>query len=197
MKVAGVVLAAGAGVRLGRPKAQVELDGRRLVDLAVEACAHAGLDPVVVVTGAASVEPEPLAGTHQLKAPEVVVAHNPEWDSGQASSLRAGLAAVGARPEVDALVVTLVDTPGVRAEHLRRVVAALADGATAAVAAYRGQQRTPVGLVREVWAEVADAVHGDEGARAWLREHQGLVTPVECGDLGPWRDIDVPADLPS
>ena len=197
MKVAGVVLAAGAGVRLGRPKAQVELDGRRLVDLAVEACAHAGLDPVVVVTGAASVEPEPLAGTHQLKAPEVVVAHNPEWDSGQASSLRAGLAAVGARPEVDALVVTLVDTPGVRAEHLRRVVTALDDGATAAVAAYRGQQRTPVGLVRAVWADVAEAVHGDEGARAWLREHQGLVTPVECGDLGPWRDIDVPADLPS
>lgn len=195
MKVAGVVLAAGAGVRLGRPKAQVVLDGRRLVDLAVEACARAGLDPVVVVTGAAAVEPEPPAGTDQQDRPEVVVAHNPEWETGQASSLRAGLAVVAAHPDVDALVVTLVDTPGVGAAHLRRVVAALADGATAAVAAYRGQQRTPVGLVREVWAEVADAVRGDEGARAWLREHQGLVVPVECGDLGPWRDIDTPADL--
>ncbi|MGN6634083.1 MAG: nucleotidyltransferase family protein [Oryzihumus sp.] len=197
MKVAGVVLAAGAGVRLGRPKAQVVVDGRRLVDLVVDACARAGLDPVVVVTGAAAVEPEPLAETDQLDSAEVVVVHNPEWETGQASSLRAGLAAVGARPDVDALVVTLVDTPGVGAGHLRRVVAALADGATAAVAAYRGQQRTPVGLVREVWAEVADVVHGDEGARVWLRAHQGLVTPVECGDLGPWRDIDVPADLPS
>ena len=197
MRVAGVVLAAGAGVRMGRPKAEVEVGGRRLVDLTVETCARAGLDPIVVVTGAAAVVPSPLADSDDLASPVVVVAHNPEWQTGMASSLRTGLAIVDGHEEVDALVVTLVDTPGVGAEHLRRVVAALAGGATAAVAAYEGRPRTPVGLARLVWDDVSRAVRGDEGARRWLQDNPELVTPVECGDLGAWQDIDLPGDLPS
>jgi nicotine blue oxidoreductase len=43
---------------------------------------------------------------------------------------------------------------------------------------------------------VAGTVAGDEGARGWLRAHPDLVTQVECADLGPWTDIDTPADLP-
>jgi nicotine blue oxidoreductase len=53
-----------------------------------------------------------------------------------------------------------------------------------------------VGLTREVWADVAATVTGDEGARGWLRAHSNLVTHVECADLGSWKDIDTPADLP-
>ncbi|HEY8621585.1 MAG TPA: NTP transferase domain-containing protein, partial [Dermatophilaceae bacterium] len=52
MKVAGLVLAAGGGSRLGRPKAEVVVGGRRLVDLAIGSCARAGMNPVVVVLGA-------------------------------------------------------------------------------------------------------------------------------------------------
>ena len=196
MRVAGVVLAAGAGLRMGRPKAEVELGGRRLVDLTIETCARAGLDPVVVVTGAAAVVPSPLADTDDLASPVVLVAHNPEWQTGMASSLRTGLAVVDGHDEVDALVVTLVDTPSVGAEHLRRVVAALAGGATAAVAAYEGKPRTPVGLARLVWSDVSRAVRGDEGARGWLQDNPELVIPVECGDLGAWQDVDLPTDLP-
>ena len=196
MKVAGLVLAAGAGVRLGRPKAEVELGGRRLVDLTIETCARAGLDPVVVVTGATRLEPAPLAESDALVAPRVLLVHNPEWQTGMASSLRTGLAVVDGHEDVDAVVITLVDTPSVGAEHLRRVVAALAGGATAAVAAYEGKPRTPVGLAREVWADVSRAVRGDEGARLWLRDNPEMVTAVECGDLGPWQDIDLPTDLP-
>jgi CTP:molybdopterin cytidylyltransferase MocA len=53
LRIAGLVLAAGAGSRFGRPKAGVEAGGRRLVDLAIESCIRAGLSPVVVVLGAA------------------------------------------------------------------------------------------------------------------------------------------------
>jgi len=72
----------------------------------------------------------------------------------------------------------------------------LRDGATAAVATYRGKARTPVGLIREAWSEVARTVVGDKGARGWLRAHPQLVTEVECADLGPWIDIDTTEDLP-
>lgn len=80
--------------------------------------------------------------------------------------------------------------------HLRRIRSALRDGATAAVATYEGMTRTPVGLRREIWADVSQTVEGDEGVRRWLRTHQHLVTEAECADLGSWIDIDTPSDLP-
>jgi nicotine blue oxidoreductase len=195
-RVAAVILAAGAGTRFGQAKAGVEVGGRRLVDLAIESCVRAGLSPVVVVLGAARLTPlPPVAGTAAERA-VVRVVDNPDWATGLASSLRTGLAALEPDPEVGAAVVTLVDTPGVGAVHLRRIRSSLSEGATAVVATYRGELRTPVGLTREVWAEVAESAVGDEGARHWLRSHPHLVTEVECADLGPWTDIDTPGDLP-
>jgi nicotine blue oxidoreductase len=196
VKVAGLVLAAGGGSRFGRPKAEVEVGGRRLVDLAVQACVVAGLDPVVVVLGA--VWPTSLEAVERQDgdSADIRLVDNTDWASGMASSLRAGLAAVGEDLAIDAVVVTLVDTPGVGAGHLRRICSALREGATAVVATYEGNARTPVGLTRQVWADVTHTVAGDQGARTWLRAHPQLVTEAECADLGSWTDIDTPADLP-
>lgn len=196
LRIAGVVLAAGAGSRFGQPKAGVEVGGRRLVDLAIESCVRAGLDPVVVVLGAGRPIPLPVMSSADGMTAEVRLVDNPDWASGMASSLRASLSALEADPGVDALVLTLVDTPSVGEEHLRRIGSSLRGGATAAVATYDGAARLPVGLTREVWAAVAAAVTGDEGARRWLRSHPDMVTDVECADLGPWSDINTPSDLP-
>jgi CTP:molybdopterin cytidylyltransferase MocA len=196
VKVAGLVLAAGGGSRIGGPKAGMIVGGRRLVDRAVHSCTAAGLSPVVVVLGAAWLTPMPppkLPGGH---AAQIWLVENSEWATGIASSLQAGLAALAADLEIDAVVVTLVDTPTVGVEHLTRIGSALRDGATAAVATYDGNGRTPVGLNRQIWAEVAETVSGDQGARRWLGGHAHLVTNVECADLGSWTDIDTPADLP-
>jgi nicotine blue oxidoreductase len=78
----------------------------------------------------------------------------------------------------------------------RAVASAGPGGATAAVATYEGDARTPVGLTREVWADVARTAIGDVGARGWLRAHPHLVIEVECADLGRWSDINTPTDLP-
>ena len=196
MKVAGLVLAAGGGSRLGRPKAAVELGGRRLVDLAIGSCVRAGLSPVVVVLGAVWLTPMPLADGVAGETADIWLVENTAWATGMASSLRAGLTALQADPDVEAVVITLVDTPSVGEEHLRRIGSALSQGATAAVATYEGGARLPVGLTRELWADVARTAAGDEGARGWLRAHPQLVTDVECADLGPWIDIDSPNDLP-
>jgi CTP:molybdopterin cytidylyltransferase MocA len=183
--VAGLLLAAGAGRRFGRPKALVEAAGCTLVERGVALLRAGGCDPVVVVVGARADDVRPL-----LRGAEGVVA--PDWPDGMGASLRAGLAALE-RTSSAACVVALVDQPLVTPEAVRRLAAA--QGADAAVATYAGRQRNPVLLDRRVWGEVAAAAIGDAGARGWLRGHPGRVLPVPCDDAGRPDDVDTPEDL--
>jgi CTP:molybdopterin cytidylyltransferase MocA len=183
---AGLLLAAGAGQRFGQPKALVRFAGSSLVERGVALLTTGGCAPVHVVVGAAA---ERVAASVR----NAVVVRNPDWATGLASSLRAGLASL---PDtVDAVVVALVDQPLVGPEAVRRLRAAHASGATVAVATYDGQPRNPVLFGRPVWDEVGAAVHGDRGAAAYLRAHAALVTPVPCDGTGTPDDVDTPADL--
>ena len=182
LRIAGLVLAAGQGSRLGRPKAAVEIGGLTLAQRAVALLRDGGADPVIVITGAAPVV-----------VPGSVAVHNPDWPTGMGSSLRAGLAALP--PDADAVVVALVDQPLVSPAAVRRLIAACESGAELAVACYAGAQRNPVLIARAHWPGVAAAARGDVGARAYLRAHAGLVTAVECGDVGRPDDLDTSDDL--
>lgn len=185
MSVAGLVLAAGSGSRLGTAKAVVELDGVRLVDRAVAVLRSGGCEPLLVVLGAIVVE-----------VPGAAVVVNPQWDTGMGSSLRAGLAAAGELPaEVTAVLVGLVDQPRIGAEVIARLIAAHRAGAAVAVAAYASVRGNPVLLARDTWPEVARLAVGDQGARAFLKGNPGLVVAVECADLGDPDDIDTREDL--
>jgi nicotine blue oxidoreductase len=186
--VAGLLLAAGAGSRFGRPKALVEFAGRLLVEHGIALLAAGGCRPVHVVVGAAGDE---VRATADLG--EAVVVDNPDWATGMGSSLRRGLAALP--PAADAVVVALVDQPLVSPEAVRRLRAAYAQGAMAAVATYAGKPRNPVLLARTTWAEVAALAQGDVGARAYLRTHPELVVVVPCDDVSAPDDLDTPADL--
>jgi CTP:molybdopterin cytidylyltransferase MocA len=183
-RVAGLVLAAGEGRRFGGPKAVVEVDGERLVDRAVRVLREGGCEPVYVVAGAVTVE-----------VPHATTVGNEDWRSGMASSLRAGLAAL---PEsADAVVLSLVDQPGIGADVIARLVGRLRNGHQLVVASYDGHLRNPVGVARRLWPAVSAAAVRDEGARAFIREHPDLVDAVECADIGDATDIDTPPDLVS
>ena len=184
--VAGLVLAAGGGSRYGSPKALVRLHGRLLVERAVELLTDGGCDPVIVVLGAAADE---VRAATQL--PAVVV--NPDWRTGMGSSLRAGLAALP--PDAGAVVVTLVDTPGLGPEAVRRLIAAGGSGRAAAQATYGGRPGHPVLLGRTVLADVSATAVGDRGAGPWLAAHPERVRRVPCDGTGDPRDVDVPDDL--
>ncbi|MGO9159734.1 MAG: NTP transferase domain-containing protein [Streptosporangiaceae bacterium] len=181
-RVAGILLAAGEGSRLGRPKALVAVGGVPLAARGAALLRDGGAAPVIVVTGAVPVE-----------LPGVITVPNPDWRTGMGSSLAAGLAAVPA--DCGAAVVALADQPLVGAQAVGRLIAARAAGAAVAVAAYGGRPRNPVLLGREHWPQVVALAVGDAGARGFLRARPELVTLVECGDTGRPDDIDTPADL--
>jgi CTP:molybdopterin cytidylyltransferase MocA len=210
--VAGILLAAGAGSRLGQPKALVMLGGQSLARRGIAMLLAGGADPVVVVTGAAGpgqLGPQPADGAPADGSPgdlapddvapdavrpgDVSTVHNPDWGTGMGSSLAAGLAAV---PEdCTAAVIALADQPLVGSAAVSRLIAAHAAGAVVAVACYDGRPRNPVLISREYWPEVAALAAGDVGARPFLRAHPELVTQIECGDTGRPDDLDTPDDL--
>ncbi|KUI48463.1 molybdopterin-guanine dinucleotide biosynthesis protein MobA [Mycobacterium sp. GA-1199] len=174
-KVAGVLLAAGAGTRYGMPKV-LAAQGEWL-RAAVDALSDGGCGDVVVVLGAAVVEvPRPA---------RAVVAE--AWADGLSASLRAGLSAVDA----DYAVLHTVDTPDVGADVVRRVVtAAVTTESGLARACYGRSPGHPVVIARRHWAALLEGVHGDEGARSFLAARDDVVA-VDCADLATGRDIDV------
>lgn len=181
MIVHGLLLAAGAGRRMGTPKALVP--GWLAASVAV--LRDGGCDAVTVVLGAAADEARALVPD----GVGIVVAA--DWGEGMGASLRAGLAALGpASPDAaDAALLHLVDLPDVSAEVVRRVRAAASGGAgVLARAAYGGVPGHPVLLGRDHWPGVIASARGDQGARTYLKGRD--VTQVECGDLATGVDQD-------
>jgi CTP:molybdopterin cytidylyltransferase MocA len=189
MTVAGLILAAGAGRRMGRPKAMVSLHGELLVERAVRTVTEGGCEPVLVVLGSHA---EEVIAAADLGTARAVLAE--DWPEGMGASLRAGLDAAQAL-HCQAVAVVLVDQPLVSAKALRLLADAWRAGAAAAVATYDGEPRNPVVLDRSIWADVRAAAVGDVGARGWLRSHPDQVVEVSCDGTGDPTDIDTPTDL--
>lgn len=189
-EVAGVLLAAGGGRRLGgRPKALLEHRGRPLIEHAVRSLRNGGCGPLHVVLGAAA---EEVRARADLSGCAVTV--NPGWEEGMGSSLRLGLAALSAT-DADAALVLLVDQPGIGAEAVARVRLAYRSRTSLAAASYGGERGHPVLFGAERWADIAAGAVGDRGARAYLREHRDAITLVECSDVAEAYDIDTSQDL--
>lgn len=185
MTAVGIVLAAGAGSRYGRPKATVVEEGRSWLNLAVEALCDGGCAEVIVVLGAEIDEARTLLDG----SVRVVVAE--AWSDGISASLDRGLESAAEDERFDRAVVTLVDLPDVDGRVVARVLAATAGGRTLARATFDGRPGHPVVLGRTHWEPVRAVVAGDRGAGPYLAEHGALA--VECSDLATGVDVDVPS----
>ncbi|AXE89741.1 nucleotidyltransferase family protein [Streptomyces sp. Go-475] len=188
--VAGLLLAAGGGRRLGgRPKALLPHRGRPLVEHAVRVLREGGCARVHVVLGARAEEVRARAALAGC-----VLVDNPAWEEGMGTSLRAGLdslAGTGAR----AALVALVDQPGIGPAAVARVLGAYEGEESLASAAYEGVRGHPVLFGAAHWAGIATTALGDQGARAYLKQHEPAISLVECGDVARPFDIDTEADL--
>lgn len=186
----GLVLAAGAGTRLGlgQPKALVvDAAGHSWLQRSVAALRGGGVSLVYVVVGA---DADAVEAASPPGCQTVVAA---DWEKGMGASLRAGLGAVaGGLVAAEAVVVMLVDTPGVGAGVVRRLVERAAPAALAR-AVYHGVAGHPVIIGRDHWSGVRELAVGDRGARDYLRSAD--VELVECHDLGSGDDIDTPEAL--
>jgi molybdenum cofactor cytidylyltransferase len=189
LRLGAVILAAGASTRLGRPKQLLEIDGRPLVARAAEAALAAGASPVVVVLGANAELIRPA-----LQGLEAGLVLNQDWAEGMASSVRAGLHALGQITlRLDAVLLTVCDQPAFNAEVVQRLVAGLqASSRGIAAARYAGRNAVPAIFRREHFFALAH-LKGDQGARALLREKPEDIVAVDLPELA--LDLDTPEDL--
>jgi molybdenum cofactor cytidylyltransferase len=187
--VGAVVLAAGASSRMGRPKQTLQYRGESLLRRAALAALDSGCRPVVVVTGAhADLSRRELGGLDVL---EVL---NPLWETGMASSIRAGLEGLlGAAPAAAAAVLMLCDQPHVTADLISRLVAAhRATQRPVVASAYGGTYGVPALFASALFTELA-LLEGTAGAKQVIKSHasQAHFLPFPSGDV----DVDTPADF--
>ena len=190
-RVIGIILAAGASRRMGRPKLLLPLDGKPLLQHAIDAAAASRLDGLIVVLGDRA---EEVGAAIELPegAREVV---NERFAEGQSTSLRLGLRSAG--EDIGSAAVLLGDQPGVGAALIDRVLAAFeaGDRPVARPVYTVGERRVPghpVVLSREVWAEV-EAVEGDRGAQRLLASRGDWLLEV-AAEGAPPADVDTPED---
>ena len=184
-----VRLAAGASVRMGQPKQLIEVGSQPLVVRAVQAALASRAWPVVVVLGAHAARIRPL-----LAREPVLIAENPTWTEGMASSLRTGLQTLQSFSRaLDGALVALVDQPAFSADVIARLVTARRDTGRGIVAArYAGRLGVPALFGREHFAALA-ALTGEEGAKHFLAAHADKTAAVDLPELAV--DLDTPEDV--
>jgi molybdenum cofactor cytidylyltransferase len=187
--VSGVVLAAGISRRFGgEAKQLLAFDGEALVHRAARVARSSRLGEVLVVVGYR--RDEVAAAVADLAVAVVV---NPDFEQGQSSSVRAGLAATD--PGAAAVLFLPCDQPFLTAEVLDRLVAAYATtGGPIVVPAFAGRRGAPGLFDRSLFPELA-ALRGDVGGRQVIAAHPQAVVEVPLADEWPLLDVDEPGDL--
>ncbi len=182
-RVAAVVLAAGGSSRFGSPKQLLPWKGKTLLEHVVDTALASSVQETVVVLG------------HQAERGRAVVADRPirvvvneDWDSGQSSSVRAGVRALTGGYQ--ACLFLLVDQPNVTSRLIDDVLTRYRRTLAPLVAPVHGSQRgNPVLFGKTLFPELLEA-QGDEGGRQVIARHEREVETVEVRDQSLFLDID-------
>jgi CTP:molybdopterin cytidylyltransferase MocA/ADP-ribose pyrophosphatase YjhB (NUDIX family) len=187
-RVAAIVLAAGSSSRLGRPKQLLPVGQTPLLQYTLQMVRQTTLEPRILVLGGYS---DDILRAIDTRGFEVV--HNPDYTTGQASSLKAGLNALP--DDIDAAAVILGDQPLVPPWLVDELASAFdPDSMVAVRPTYSDGPGNPVVLGRKLFPELL-SLGGDVGARDVLRAHRDRIHEFPVPRRAAPRDVDTMADF--
>ncbi len=186
--IAGIVLAAGAARRMGKPKQILPIENQPMVWRVANAACNSRLDSVTLVTGA---ECEAIAAATQ--GLPLTLIHNENWASGQATSLIAGIKNLS--DNTQAVMFLLADQPLVTPSLINTLIDVYHHSCRSIICSqYAEQNCTPVLFDWNRWKKALTTLSGDQGARKIIAAHPDCVhsVPVISGEL-LW-DVDTEED---
>lgn len=188
MKVAAIVLAAGASSRMGRPKQLLPMEGATLVRRIAERAIDADVSSVFVIVGGSQAQVR--LEIHDLA---LNVVDNADWTTGIGSSIRAGLEAVErAGPSYDAVLVLLADQPYVTTASINRLIDTARNSNQPIVASlYEGSPGVPAIFKRSMFEEI-QKLKAEEGAKRIIAMHREQTVLIDYPEGA--IDIDTPED---
>jgi molybdenum cofactor cytidylyltransferase len=189
--VAAVLLAAGAGNRMGyKPKSLLELDGVPLIRRQILALQGAGVTELVVVLGHHANQIAPL-----LQDMAVKLVTNPNPEASPISSQRLGLQSLSG--QTDAVLMALADQPLIDAQDVRQLIDAFQqrpEGKNLLFPRVQGQPGNPVVFTAAVRSDIL-ACPAEIGCKQWRQQHAQQVHAFDCGNLHFVQDLDTPEDI--
>lgn len=185
--ISGILLAAGASQRMGRPKLLLPWKSGTIIEQVIDTYLRSILAELVVVIGAHADE------VRMLVSPKAaVVVENYRYEEGMSTSIRCGVQA--ASPAADAYLIALADQPLITADAVDCLVQAFAaEKPLIAAAAYQGRRGHPVVFDRALHQELC-TLQGDEGGKRLIGKYARQVLYVELGSSAVFTDIDTPED---
>lgn len=195
--VAGIVLAAGSSTRFGSAKQLLDWKGKPFVRHVAETALHAGLEPVLVVTGFHHADVESA-----LSGLPVLIVHNPDYAQGQSTSIKAALSSPSINPkdlgrvgegQVGAAIFLLADQPQIPVEVVRALTEAHTRSLAPILAPLVLEERraNPVLFDHDVFPDLIQ-ITGDVGGRAVFSKHKVEYLPWHDDLL--LFDVDKPED---
>jgi molybdenum cofactor cytidylyltransferase len=183
--ISGILLAAGRSSRMGQPKLLLPWGNIQLVRHVAQIALRSALDSLIVVTGHRAEHVQAA-----LDGLPVTLVHNDAFLDGQSTSVRAGIAGLGAN--VEAALILLADQPLLQSSTIDALITTYRQHHPPIVAPqYQGQRGNPVLFDRTLFAEL-NALHGDQGARPVLQVHAQQLHLVDVADEGVLLDLDTP-----
>jgi len=187
--IAGIILAGGKSSRFGEAKQLLDYHRRPFVRVVAETALKAGLSPVILVSGANSEKVEAAVRGLPIK-----IVHNPDWESGQSTSIRAGITEVKLpnSRQVGGAIFLLADQPQVSVEVLRALVERHSLDLPAALAPYVFDQRANPVLFDRITFNDLLTLQGDTGGRAIFSKFSPRY--LNWYDKRLLLDVDTPED---
>jgi molybdenum cofactor cytidylyltransferase len=184
-QIAGIILAAGGSHRFGQPKQLLDFHGKPFVRVIAENALAAGLNPVIIVTGSHGDEVEQAVNDLPVQ-----IVHNPEWETGQSSSIRTGISSLPTK--CGGAIFLLSDQPQITVEVIRSLVDFHSQDLPAVLAPLVNDKRAnPVLFDRETFSDL-HKLNGEQGGRAIFAKFSPRY--MEWADDRLLMDVDTPED---
>jgi molybdenum cofactor cytidylyltransferase len=185
--IIAVVLSAGESSRMGRPKALLPIQGQKFIERIIRVIEQSRVGRTIVVLGHHA---DQLRGQIEHLPVEVVI--NPDYRSGQLSSLQAAIRHISNDDRCDGMLVHLVDHPFIDVALVDALIESFFETKKMIVVPrYKGKRGHPVIFSRQLFDDLLNAPL-EQGAKAVVNAHRQETLEIEWQDEGITLDIDTP-----